>query len=99
MAIGITLLIIIVLVIAIYFIFEIKRVKHKFFSLFLIALLLFGFFSFNEVFKGKDITINSISDVENVAKIYFNWLGFVFNNMKILTTNAIHMNWKGNQTG
>lgn len=98
MAIGVTLFIIIALVVAIYFIFEFKKLRHKLSALFLIALLLFGFFSFNAVFKGKDVSINSIADVENVAKIYFGWLGFAFNNVKVLTTNAIHMNWKGNQT-
>jgi len=89
---------VIVLIIAVYLIFELKRMKHKLLALFLIGLILFSFFSFNAVFKGREIKIESITDLENAAKLYFNWLGYIFNNVKVITANVIQMNWKGNQT-
>jgi hypothetical protein len=98
MALSMLVIGIIILVVAIYLLFELKRMKHKLFAIFLIALILFGFFSFTAVFKGKDIQIKNSTDLENVVKIYFNWLGYAFDNVKIITTNAIQMNWKGNQT-
>jgi hypothetical protein len=98
MALGIVVIGVIALVIAIYLIFELKRMKHKIFAIFLIALILFAFFSFNAVFKGKNITITNVTDLENAGKLYFSWLGAVFNNMKILTTNAIEMDWQNNKT-
>jgi len=98
MALSMIIIGVIALVLAIYLIFELKRMKHKLFAIFLIGLILFGFFSFNAVFSGKEIKIENVSDLENLLKVYFNWVGYIFNNMKVLTTNAIQMNWKGNQT-
>ena len=78
--------------------FGFKRVKHKFFSIFLIFLVLFLFISFTIVFGGKDISIKNVSDMGNLASTYLSWLGNLFGNFKILTTNAIKMDWSGNQT-
>ncbi len=97
MKIGVTLFIIAILAIMIWFIFEFKRMKHKLLAIFLIALLLFSFFSFNAVFSGKDLSIKDVSDLGNLAKIYFSWLGNVFNNVKTITAQAIHLDW-GNKT-
>lgn len=95
---GVIIFIIAVLAIAIWVMFGFKSMKHKFFAIFLIALILFSFLSFNFVFKGKDISINNVSDLGNIVKIYFSWLGGVFNNIKIITSQVIKMNWKGNST-
>jgi len=88
-----------ILVVAIWFLFGFKRIKHKLLSIFLIALVLFSFFSFNIVFKGKEISMNSISDLGKIFKIYFSWLGNIFGNMKTITGQAVEMDWQGNQTG
>ncbi len=90
--------IIAILIVAIWLIFRIKGLKHKLLSFFLISLILFSFFSFNFVFSGKDISIKSISDLGNIVKTYFVWLGGIFNNLKVITTQAIKMNWQGNKT-
>ena len=89
---------IIALVVAVYLLFEVKRMKHKFFAFFLIALILFGFFSFNLVFKGEEIPLDNITDLGNAAKLYFNWIAYAFNNVKVLTANVIETDWKGNET-
>jgi hypothetical protein len=98
MAWGVIVFIIAGLVIAIWMLFELKHMKHKLFALFLIALILFGFFSFNAVFKGKELPINNLSDLGKIAKVYFSWLSSAFNNVKIITTQAIKMDWSGNST-
>jgi hypothetical protein len=95
---GFTIVLIIGLVVLIYLVFELKRMKHKLFAFFLIALILFGFFSFNLVFKGEEIPMNNITDFGNAAKLYFGWAGYIFNNVKVVTTNAIQMDWNGNET-
>ena len=89
---------VIVLVVLIYILTEAKRAKHKLFAIFLIALILFTAFSLYMVFNGKNISIKSLSDVEKLGNMYFSWLVNAFNNVKIITTNAIHMNWQGNKT-
>jgi len=86
------------LAIAIWLLFGSKKIKHKFFAIFLIALILFSFFSFNMVFKGKEISVKSISDLGKIFKIYFFWIGNIFGNIKILTGEAVKMDWKGNKT-
>ena len=98
MAIGMTVLIISALIAAIWVIIEIKRLKHKLFAIFLIGLILFGYFSFNVSLRGQDIDVKTVSGIIEVSKIYFSWLGSAFGNIKDITTNAINMDWKGNQT-
>jgi len=93
-----TILVVVVLIIAIWLIIDLKRMRHKFFAFFLIFLILFGVFSFGFVLSGKNINYKSVSGISEAGKIYFTWLGSVFGNMKSITTNAIKMNWKGNET-
>ena len=87
-----------VLIIAVWLIFKFKGIQHKVVTIFLIALILFSFFSFYLAFSGKDLSVESIADIEKITQLYFSWLGSVFNNMKSLTTQAIKMNWEGNKT-
>ena len=99
MALTVVFFVIAILVVAIWFLFGFKRIKHKLLSIFLIALVLFSFFSFNIVFKGKEISVNNISDLGKIFKIYFSWFGNIFGNMKTITGQAVEMDWQGNQTG
>ncbi|MCK9595776.1 hypothetical protein M0R19_01165 [Candidatus Pacearchaeota archaeon] len=98
MQVNITFLIIAILIVAIWVIFILKRVQHKFITLFLIALLLFSFVSFTMVFRGKDISIKSASDVGKLAGAYFSWLGHAFSNLKVITSQVIKMDWETNKT-
>ncbi len=98
MEIGIILFIIGILTVAVWIIFAFGRMKHKFLTFLLIALVLFSIISFNLVFKGKDISVESISDLGGLVKIYFSWLGGVFSNIKTITTQAIKLDWQTNKT-
>lgn len=93
MAIGVTLIIIGVLVASIWVIIEIKRMKHKLFAIFLIALILFTYVSFSVTLKSHDIDYKSVSGITEAGKLYFSWLGSMFGNMRSITTNAIKMDW------
>lgn len=95
---GLIIFIVIAIIVIIYILFIFKGMRHKFFTLFLIGLVLFAFFSFSFVFEGKNIPLNNISDLGKASQIYFAWLGNAFNNVKIVTTQAIKMNWKGNSS-
>lgn len=92
------IVVVIAIIAVIYLLFAFKGMRHKFFTLFLIGLVLFAFFSFTFVFGGKNIPLNNISDLGKASQIYLLWLGNVFNNIKIVTTDAIKMNWKGNSS-
>jgi len=98
MKIGVTLFVIGILIIAIWLIIEVKRFKHKALAVFLIALILFTYFSFTATLKGKDLDLKTISGLTTATKLYFTWLGSMFVNLKTITTNEIKMNWKSNET-
>lgn len=98
MAIGIIILVAAILIVAIWVVFMIKGIKQKFFTFLLIALILFLLLSFTIVFRGEDLSINNISDLGRLGKVYFSWLVNIFDNVKTVTSNVIKMNWAGNST-
>ncbi|MFH1327038.1 MAG: hypothetical protein ABIH59_02840 [archaeon] len=95
MVIGITLFIVAILIAVIWVFIEVKRLRHKVFAMFLIALILFSYLSFTLVLKGKDIDIKTIPGMVEAGKLYFSWLGSIFSNFKIITSNAIRLDWTG----
>ncbi|MEK6926730.1 MAG: hypothetical protein AABW50_05635 [Nanoarchaeota archaeon] len=99
MAIGATLFIVIALIILIWVFIEIKRFRHKFFAVFLVILILFTYLSFTLVLKGKNVDWKSPSGMVEASKLYFSWLGSLFGNAKSITSHAISLDWKGNETG
>ena len=98
MVIGITLFIISVLIIAIWVIVEIKRMKHKLLAIFLIGLVLFLYISASFVFKNQDVEWKSVSGLMKGSSLYFSWLGSAFGNLKSITSYAIKMDWKTNES-
>jgi len=93
MELGFTFMILAVLIIAIWVIFELRRLKHKVFAIFLIALVLFFYASTSIAFREQTINFKSQEGITSASKIYFAWLGSAFSNAKIITTNAIKMDW------
>ena len=98
MAIGVTIFVIATLIVAIWVVIELKRFRHKIFAIFLIVLVLLTYISMNAVFKNREVDLGSFPGIVDAGKIYFSWLGGVFSNMKTITANVIHTNWKGNLT-
>lgn len=90
---------IVFLIVLIWLMIEFKRMRHKTFAFFLIFLILFLFFSFAFVFSEKNVDYKTGSGIIEAGKIYLSWLGTLFNNLKSITTNAIKMDWKGNESG
>ncbi len=99
MALGVTIFIIAILIIAIWVIIEMKRMRHKIFAIFLIGLILFSYLSFTFVFKNHELDLTSINGIGEASGLYFSWLGGIFLNLKSITSKAVDMDWKGNETG
>lgn len=95
MALGGTLIIFGVLALMVWIAHEFKGIKHKFTAILLIALIIFSYFSIVSAFKGKDIDLKSSQGIKAAGKMYFLWLGSAFLNIKIITANAIKMDWTG----
>lgn len=94
MAIGVTFIIIAVVVVAIWLIIEAKRMKHKIFAIFLIALIIFSYISFSVVIKRNDVDLKTTGGWKIAGKLYMSWLGTVFQNVKAITVYAINQDWK-----
>jgi len=99
MAITGIIIIVAVLILLVWTIVEFKRMRHKFFALFLIGLILFVAITFSVAIKGKSVEFKTAKGVENAFNIYVAWLGSAFGNFKTVTTYAVKMDWSGsNQT-
>ncbi len=96
--IGVTLLIVAVLIAAIWIVIEMQRLRHKFFAFFLIGLILFLYISGYFVLGDKEIDYTSFSGVLEAGGLYFSWIGSIFGNVVSITSNAIKMDWGGNET-
>jgi hypothetical protein len=97
MALGVIIFMIVIFMIVIFMILGFIT-KHKLLAIFLIALILFSFFTFNSSFKDKDISINNVSDLGKVVKIYFSWLGSIFANLKTISGQAVKIASEINNT-
>jgi hypothetical protein len=90
------LVLVVVLIIAIWLIIEFKRFRHKILAVFLILLIVFTYVSFSSVIKGKDLDLKTFDGMKQAGQLYFVWLGNAFKNVKVVTSNVISMDWKGN---
>jgi len=93
MAIGITFFVVALLIIGIYLSIEVKRMKHKIYSVFLIGLILFTYFGFATSLKGQDVDLTSFDGIIHAGKLYMSWLGSMFMNAKSITAYAFKQNW------
>jgi len=76
-----------------------RNIRHKISAIFLVLLLLFAYLSVFSVIRANGIDIKSPSGVFQVVKVYFSWLGYMFDNVKVLTGNVVRMDWApGNLT-
>ncbi len=91
------LILVAALIIIIWLSHEFKKVKHKIVAVFLILLLVFTYFSFSSVIKGKDIDLKTVDGLKEAGQLYVLWLGQAFKNIKVVTGNVIDMDWKLNE--
>lgn len=89
---------IVLIIAAIWLVLGLKRFKHKALAIFLIAIVLFSYFSFTAVFRDKKPDLSSMDGIKEAGQIYYLWLSSVFLNVKSLSSNAVKMDWGVNNT-
>lgn len=90
---------IIVVLVALGFAFlKMKDMKHKTFLIIIVLLFLFIYTTGYQVLKGEDINWKSAAGIEKGLRLYFAWMGGMFDNLKVITANAIRMDWSPNKT-
>lgn len=77
---------------------KMRHIKHKFYLIVLIFVILFVYISASKVLSDQNLDLKSSSDAGKAVKLYFSWLGSVASNFKNIASNAIKMNWKLNET-
>ena len=79
---------------------KLSHLKHRLSIIFLILICLFLYISFLGVASNNSVQIKTVSDFFLVTKLYFSWLGHIFDNIGTLTGNAVRMDWfPTNSTG
>lgn len=79
-------------------IFKFKEIRHKAGLLFFAGILIFLFLSFMQVYTSSDVDLTSFDGLTKVSKLYFSWLGNLFNNGAKVVGYAINQNWGVNST-
>jgi 4-amino-4-deoxy-L-arabinose transferase-like glycosyltransferase len=96
-----TLIFIIVGVIVAFLIFTIIKTRHaKDRIIWVIILLTVALFyiGYLMVLSNKNIDYGTMEGIKTAASLYLGWFVNVFDNVKIITTNAIKLDWKGNNS-
>jgi len=92
------IIVIIGLVFLIWLFMKLKEVRRRFFTFFIIFVILFFSLSAFYVFKGRGVDFGSIEGILMAFKVYFSWLRSFFYNLKTITVNVIKMDWSVNIT-
>lgn len=92
-------LIIVLVAVLLLIIFK-KEIEHKATKVVVVLLIFFVIsllFSFGQI-KQQDIDLKSWEGLKVASGIYFGWLGNALGNAKVITANAIKMDWTPNAT-
>jgi len=84
---------VIVAVIVVSKLIHFNHFKHKIFSIAVILLLAFLYFSFTSVVQGHSVDLKTASGIFSASKIYFSWFVHVFDNVKEISGNVVGMDW------
>ncbi len=87
-------IIVVGLIILAFAFLKMNHLRHKSFLITLIIMALFIYVTFSNVVKDNDIDIKSLSGVDKASRLYFVWLGGFFDNLKVITSNVVKMDWE-----
>lgn len=93
-----TLIIVLIAAVAIFFIYRLSSIRGKIGYSLLVLALLFIILTFRAVVNVNSVNLSNPSGLFSGIKAYFIWLGQITNNIRVLTGNAVKMNWLGNIT-
>lgn len=67
--------------------------RHRFWIFFLIFIAIFLYISITMVHSKYSLSFTTFEGFSKSVKVYLGWLGNGFQNMKVLTGNAVKMDW------
>ena len=86
-------IIILILVVVGVLAIKMNHLKHRAFIIVLIVLGLFFYLSLTFVATKNNLEMNSYDGFVKTMQVYLGWLGNGFQNIKVLTGNAVKMDW------
>ena len=86
-------IVIVILVIAGIIAIKMNHLRHRIFIIILILIALFLYTSMTLIVKDNALNLNSVDGLFNVIKVYTGWLANGFQNLKVITGNALGMDW------
>lgn len=95
---GISWIIIGILVVVFLLVLKARHVKHRFFALLFVLLIIFVYFTSTSLLSGKNLDLKTFDGWTSFGKIYFSWLWHAGGNAKAVIGNAIKMDWVGNSS-
>ena len=90
---------VVLLAIALFVIMKVTKFRHRLLAIILIALVLFGYFSFNFALGGHEIDLTTAKGVGQAFGIYFSWLGTAFGNAQTITSRVVENNSENEMAG
>lgn len=75
-----------------------RHLKHKFWAVLIVLLLLFFYLTLPRVIEGKNIDVKTFDGMVMTGRLYFTWLQHSFVNVKDVTGYAVKMDWVGNKS-
>jgi hypothetical protein len=87
-------IIIIILIVVGVLAIKMNHLKHRAFIVVLVVFGLFFYISLTFVATQNNLSMNNYDGFIKTIQVYFVWLGNGFQNIKVLTGNAINLDWK-----
>ena len=78
---------------AIVFLAQLSHFRHRFRIMALVIVLLLLSLTFIKVASINSVELGSASGVFSAVKVYFLWLGHIFDNLRTITGNIVRMDW------
>jgi len=82
-----------IIVVLAILVLKMNHFKHRTWVIIIILLALFLYISITVVNNKNDLKFNSTEGVFSSIKVYFGWLANGFQNLKVITGNALRLDW------
>jgi len=85
--------VLIVFILAIFMLVKLKYIKHKLIWIALIGFAVILYIGFLASTTGQNIDLATPEGAKVAVKLYLGWMGQSFDNLRVLTSHAIKLDW------
>jgi len=85
-----------ILVTTIFIFVKLKYLKHKISWIIILFFILLFYIGFLTSTAGQNIDFSTFDGTQTAIKLYMGWMGQSFDNLKVLTGQAVKLDWGSN---